>query len=232
LSGLLVCQENFARWLTFTPQSRWQVSDQFNVVESNANIVGALAMELDGAGEPELALVDAGVKKLRLWKKGDAVYGPWKEIDLGDLSFKGMHAADLNGDGKPDLALFGAEKIVVLYSGGAGPVIQENASFESQLDKAYPTDVAAGDLNGDGRTDLAITDVRNHTIELLDFQPDGLKHALYFRLFEEKSFAKEDAPDTEPREAAVADVTGDDRADLILLLHDRVLIYPQDDGKE
>ena len=36
---------------------------------------------------------------------------------------------------------------------------------------------------------------------------------------------------TEPRESAIADVTGDGRADLILLVHDRVLVYPQDDGK-
>lgn len=231
-TGLLVCQENFARWLTFTPQHRWQVSDQFNVVESNANIVGALAIDLDGNGTSELAFVDAGVKKLRLWKKTDAVYAPWKEIDLGEFAFKGIHAADLNGDGRPDLALFSAEKILVLYSGGSSPVIQEIASFETQIDKAYPTDVVAGDLNGDGRIDLAVSDVRNHAVELLDFNPEqGLRHALYFRLFEHKSFAKEDTPDTEPREIVVADVTGDGRADLILLLHDRVLIYPQDDGK-
>ena len=29
----------------------------------------------------------------------------------------------------------------------------------------------------------------------------------------------------------IADVTGDGKADLILLSHDRVLVYPQDDGK-
>lgn len=230
-TGVLVSQENFARWLTFDAQNRWQVSDQFNVVESNANIAGALAIELSGGGDPEIALVDAGVKKLRLWNKPEAVYAPWKEIDLTDLTFKGIHAADLNGDQQPDLVLISAEKVLVLYSGGSSPVIQEIASFESQLDKVYPTDVAVGDLNGDGRIDLAVTDVRNHYVELLDFDADkGIRHALYFRLFEHKSFAKEDAPDTEPREIAVADVTGDRRADLILLLHDRIVVYPQDDG--
>ena len=231
LTGLLVAQENFARWLTLTPQLHWQVSDQFNVLESNASLVGAMALDLDGEGEPELALVDAGVKKLRLWKKSNAVYAPWKEIDLVDFTYKGLGTADLNGDGKADLALFSAEKIMILYSGGTAPVIQEIASFESQLEKVYPTDVVAGDLNGDGRIDLAVTDVRNHYIELLDFHPEeGLRHALYFRLFEQKSFAKDDAPDTEPREALVIDVTGDQRADLVLLVHDRVLIYPQDAG--
>jgi hypothetical protein len=232
LSGLLVAQENFTRWLSFTPEQSWQVSDQFNLAESNAAVAGALAIDLDGEGEPELALVDTGVKKLRLWRKSESVYGPWKEIDLVDVAYKGIGSGDLNGDGRPDLAVFGAEKALILYSGGSTPVIQEIASFESQLDKAYPTDVVAGDLNGDGRVDLAVTDVRNHTVELLDYRPEeGLRHALYFRLFEQKSFTREDAPDTEPRETLVADVTGDGRADLVLLVHDRVLIYPQDDGR-
>lgn len=233
VTGLLVAQENFARRLTFGSERHWQVSDQFNVTESNAAVAGAVAIDLDGQDEPELVLVDAGVKKLRLWKKSNAVYGPWREIDLVDLTYKGIGAADLNGDRRPDLAVLSSEKVLVLYSGGSAPVIQEIASFESQLEKVYSTDVVAGDLNGDGRIDLAVTDVRNHYIELLDFRPDeGLRHALYFRLFEQKSFAKEDTPDTEPREALVADVTGDGRADLVLLVHDRILIYPQDDGRE
>ncbi len=231
-TGLLVSQENFARLLTFHPPKQWQVADQFNIAESNAGIAAAVPIELDGQGDPELALVDTGVKKLRLWKKTQAVYAPWKEIDLGEIALKGVKSADLNGDGRADLALFGTDKVSILYTSGSAPVLQEVASFESQLEKVYPTDVVAGDLNGDGKVDLAMTDNRNHYIELLNYSADkGIRHALYFRLFEQKNFAKEDAPDTEPREALVADVTGDHRADLILLAHDRILVYPQDDGK-
>ena len=36
-----------------------------------------------------------------------------------------------------------------------------------------------------------------------------------------------DRQSLEPREAIVADVTGDGKKDLLLLVHDRVLIYPQ-----
>ena len=33
-------------------------------------------------------------------------------------------------------------------------------------------------------------------------------------------------------EAIIADVTGDNLNDLVLLIHDRILVYPQDPGPE
>ncbi|GIT31893.1 MAG: hypothetical protein Ct9H300mP1_39390 [Planctomycetaceae bacterium] len=51
-------------------------------------------------------------------------------------------------------------------------------------------------------------------------------------MFEQKSFrgAAGGGAGSEPREVLIADVTGDDRPDLVLLVHDRVLVYPQDAG--
>ena len=233
-AGLLVAQENFARHMLLGPSNRWQVDEQFNAGESNSKIVGATLIELDGNPGSEIALVDAGVKKLRVLKKGDAGYIQWKEIDIGEFSFKSLRVADLNGDKRDDLLLFGSDKLAVLYAGAAAPAIKELASFESQLDKVYPTDIIAGDLNGDGKVDLAITDSRSHFVEILQYRPDsGLKHALYFRIFEQKSFRNEDeGGGTDPREGLAVDVTGDGLQDLLLLTHDRLILYPQDDGKK
>jgi hypothetical protein len=47
-------------------------------------------------------------------------------------------------------------------------------------------------------------------------------------VFEERSFRGGRADLPEPREAVVADVTGDGKNDLIVLVHDRVLVYPQE----
>jgi hypothetical protein len=107
----------------------------------------------------------------------------------------------------------------------------ELATYETKLKKTFFSDVVAGDLNGDGRPDLALIDTGSHYVEILYLDAKHRPHhAFHFKVFEEKSFEGHEGG-IEPRESAIADVTGDGRADLILLVHDRVLVYPQDDGK-
>jgi len=232
VTGLLVSQDNFVRLMKLTPQLRWQVADQFNAGEPNAKIVGSLLLDLDQRPGPELVMIDAGVRKLRLLTQENARFVPWKEVDLGQLEFKAAHAVDLNGDQRDDLLLFGADQFAVLYAGGQTPTLEELASYESTLEQTFPTDVLAGDLNGDQHIDLALIETRKHYLEILAYRaPDPIERASYFTVFEEKGFAREEGSGRiEPREGLIADVTGDDRADLVLLAHDRILVYPQDAG--
>lgn len=230
--GLLVAQDNFTRFMKLTPEHRWQVADQFNAGEPNSKIVGSVLLDLDGEPGPELVMIDAGVQKLRLLTQKERRFTPWKEVDLGQFDFKKAHIADLNADQREDLVLFGADQFAVLYAGGQTPSLEELASYESALEETFPTDVLAGDLNGDGRIDLALIETRKHYLEVLAYHPQApLERALYFTIFEEKGFARDEGSGRiEPREGLIADVTGDDRADLVLLAHDRVLVYPQDSG--
>ena len=53
---------------------------------------------------------------------------------------------------------------------------------------------------------------------------------MQFRVFEEKGYRSRDrgsaAP--EPREIVIGDLTGDGRNDLAIIVHDRIILYPQD----
>jgi hypothetical protein len=231
VGALLVAQDTFARELALDEFNKWQVLDQYNASESNAKISGVAALDLDGEAGDEVVLIDTGIKKLRILRREESLYRRWKEIDLGVFAFVTSHAADLNGDGREDLLIFGRNKLGVVYADQHNSEMKRIASYETKLDKAYFADVAVGDLNGDGRTDLGVIDTREHYIEILTQEADaGLKHAVHFKVFEEKSFSGSGAPGNEPRESLILDVTGDDRADLLLLTHDRLLLYPQDTG--
>src|ERR1035441_4428892 len=49
-----------------------------------------------------------------------------------------------------------------------------------------------------------------------------------WQVFESHTFRGAQNAIPEPRECAVADVTGDKKNDLIVLVHDRILVYPQE----
>lgn len=230
--AILVAQNNFARNVTFNDKGQWQVIDQYNAVESEARISGAATIDLDDQPGREIVLVDLGVKKLRVLRREGTVFRPWREVEIGAFPYKSMQVTDLNGDGRDDLLLFGAGKFGVLYAGQTDPRLKTISTYETKLEKVHFMDLAVGDLNADGQMDIAVIDTQSQFVDILNYTSGpGLRHALHFKVFEAKSLSGEEKTGVEPREVVIADVTGDGRADLVLLSHDRVLIYPQDDGE-
>jgi len=228
---LLVSRDSFARSLRFGERG-WQVVDQFNAGESSARLEGVASLDVDGEPGEEIVLVDSGVKKLRILRRDSMLFRPWKEVDLGGLRFSGSTVADLNGDGRDDLMLAGTTHFSVLYAGVASADLTEIASFEIDRENAYPADVIIGDINGDSAVDLSVIDTSIDGIQILRFDASaGIDDVTHFRVFEEKRLVSEStARGTEPREGLAVDVTGDARKDLVLLCHDRLILYPQDSG--
>lgn len=227
--ALLVSQGNFVRSVRLDEQSRWQVVEQFNADDSTAKIGGAQVLDLDGKPGDELVMIDTGAAKLRVFQNVGGDLKSWKTIDLGRFPFKSASVGDLNGDGKPDLVLNAGTKFGVLYAGQSDPELKEIASYESPRKDVFLMDLVAGDVNHDGHPEICVIDTNARLVEIVAYRADqGLLPGLNFKVFEEKSFQGPNRTGTQPREAMIADVTGDGRPDLILLCHDRILVYPQD----
>lgn len=230
-AGLLAAQGTVARLTSLGADGRWSVRDQFNPDVSGAQIQGLTVIDRDGDGRRELALWDRSTKKVYFLADREGVFRVTDALDVGAIEFTRLRAADLNGDGIEDLVIEGQDKFAVLITGKTGYSFETLTGYESNRKEATFADLAAGDLNGDGRPDVAVTDVGEHFVEILTFDERGeLTRALAFRVFEEKSF-RGGGDLIEPRELAIGDVDGDGRADLLLISHDRVLIYRQDSGE-
>jgi len=113
----------------------------------------------------------------------------------------------------------------------AGDVWQYHTldGYDTPIKNGYLNDMVAGDLTGSGRKQLVFLETAKNYIDLVFFDAH---HKLVpgdrWQVFEQHTFRGRDNALPEPREAAVADVTGDGKNDLIILVHDRILVYPQE----
>jgi hypothetical protein len=172
---------------------------------------GIAALSLAGNGKLDLITSNAGVSNLGgyvgqisvLRGNGDGTF-------QSPTSFPGgggyMAVADFNGDGKPDLAMPGPGNENLLGTSVAVFLGNGDGSFQAGTDFATPTGpfaVAAGDFNGDGKTDLAVVNYGSASLSILLGNGDGTfqGHVDY-------------AVGVEPTSAAVGDFNGDGKQDI------------------
>ncbi len=102
------------------------------------------------------------------------------------------------------------------------------ATWKSDEPRRVEHEFVIGDVNGDGFVDVTALDAAEQMAEILTFSQSGkLRYGTAFEVFETKMFAGGEPKEFEPNMGIVTDITGDGKDDLVLMAHDRVLIYPQ-----
>jgi hypothetical protein len=120
-----------------------------DVVTGGAPNSIALA-DFDGDGVLDVATANPRARPARgvsvLLGRGDGTFRPRRDYAVS-FNASRITAADLNGDGRPDLALSEAGNLAVMLNRGDG-------TFEAPLWFGYGDAAAAADFNLDGRIDL------------------------------------------------------------------------------
>ncbi|MBB1284477.1 VCBS repeat-containing protein [Flavisolibacter sp. BT320] len=122
---------------------------------------------------------------------------------------RNLATGDLDGDGKPDIVATNAPANTVSVfrnTGSGGPI-----SFATKLDipaGAGPERVALGDLDGDGKLDMAVANQFSNTVSV--FRNTSTNGTIDFA-------ARIDFPaGTQSRGVAIGDFDGDGKADLVV----------------
>ena len=241
---LLIASKSHGRALRLDDNGRLKIVEQFSGRGTSANIQGVLAINLDADPDPEVLTYDLAANAIDLLDRGDSgIYRRVRTIDMLGFTFDGFHATDVDGDRRLDVVVQGVEGIAGFLRGKDEYGFVQCAEFDPgdeehgrAEDFGKPYLLSSGDLNGDGRLDLCyVTQPRYYFTVLQPKDPSDPKGMLgadllprfRFQIFEEKSYMRSNQGHG-PRQITVADVTGDARDDLIMLIHDRVLLYVQE----
>lgn len=224
---LLVASRNFARAMvlsgsgeTFVPE----VLHQWNGPTTDAAIRAIALVDWNGP-RSEVVLRDERTRELLVLDlETDEVR---LRVDAGRMKFLRMEPADLDGDGLEELLVFGEAQVGVLSRGHQGLSLREIASFAPFRERVYFDRLLAADMGGDRRLEIVSTELWENGVTIFSTEGGGVTEALGFRVFEEKTFGS-GSNTREPRELGSADFTGDGKADLALLVHDKLILYAQD----
>jgi hypothetical protein len=164
---------------TFQPVKRFLAgAHPSSVVIADVNLDGKPDLVVSDGGQPRETST-GGVSVLL--NNGDGTFGPAVSYTAGTLDGISVAAADVNGDGKPDLVVPALDnnfnnEVLIFLGNGNGTFMAPSVLMASQTNAS----VIVGDFNGDGKLDLVLANCCAETTMSYylgngdgTFQPEG-----------------------------------------------------------
>jgi len=169
--------------------------------------------DLDGDGKADLAVTNLNSNTVSVFRNtspsaGTISYATKVDFPTGSGPFS-VSIGDLDGDGKADLAVAnqGSNTVSVFRNTSPSPGTISYATKVDYPTGSFPLSVSIGDLDGDGKADLAVVNISSNTVSVFrntSPSPGTINYA-----------TKVDYPTgNDPQPVSIGDLDGDGKADL------------------
>lgn len=224
---IIVAKDQLARALRVGADGKAVTVEQLNAPEATAQITSVQVAE-DGS-KPQVYLADSNNGKLYEMKSDkDGVYRSEHTHPLSKLTPDECHL--LKSESGTRLLLIGKNAFEISPLRANALRLETVTSFDSELKDTTASDLIAAPFTKGQADDLLLIDYGDSRVLEL-FQsvggtPPAWQSALYFRVFEtDPQYRGKTGRANEPHDYISADLNGDGKLDLALLVHDRLLLY-------
>jgi hypothetical protein len=226
---LLIADDNFVRAVRYEPETAtgispgWQVVQQVNLLDGESQLVSV------AVSDNKIIVADGENDRLVIIEQDSS--SKWIEADslfVRGFDFGPIFTADFTSDGITDMLAIGDAGFAVVQLAGERITLQEVQSWRSDRERMVEHELAVADVNSDGFADMVALDAGEQMLEIFTFTEGGkMLYATEFKIFETRIFSSGEPSEYQPSQVFISDLTGDGANDIVLLTHDRLLIYPQ-----
>jgi len=226
LEELLIADANFVRACRYEEGRGWVVVEQITDPDPAASYAGVDVM-LDRS-RPRLIVADSSSGELKMFERAGEGWEPSGLVRVSGFGLGAIRAGSFDGAGGPGVLAFGGGGFAHALLSGERWALRELSAHRNDEEDRLEHEIAVGDVNSDGFSDLIVLDAQRQMVQVLTVTASGrLLHATEFQAFETRSFGFDQSRGFEPRQAMIADATGDGAPDLLLVAHDRIIVHPQ-----
>ena len=227
---ILVAKTGFVRAYKFSADNQLSLIDQANSKTTADRLSAPALVDIDNDGTMKLVVYDEADGALQVLARKGTLFGYQRSISVGKIDPRQILRTGTAG--AKGLLIAGSRVIWSLPISGSQWLADTRTSGRTKVKDARFYDLTTGDINGDGADEMIAIDAVNHGIEIFARTKEGLRSISAFTVFSDERLVGrqrgrlEDEMAT-PRDVITADIDNDGRADLAVLCHDRLLVYPQ-----
>jgi len=226
---LLIADDNYVRAVRYEPTPEkgvspgWQVVTQVNLEDGASDLLSItqednLLFVADKENE-RIVLIHNNLNNE--WVESDSIFV--HGFDLGP-----MYSGDFTGDGRSDILSISDAGFAIIQIEGDRIALNELQSWRSDNERRVQHELAVGDVNSDGYSDMVSLDAGEQMLEIFTFsQKEKMLYATGFKIFESRIFSGGEPREWQPSQVIITDLTNDSLNDILLLSHDRLLLYRQ-----